>query len=112
MKDSAAMNVTAAVGHWYQDRQQGSVFEVVAIDEEAGTIETQLIDGAISEYDDDSWRQLPLREIHEPEDWREAFELSKEDYLDSGDIDQHETWSNPVDTIETDIINGLIDDYN
>ncbi|MED5529819.1 MAG: DUF6763 family protein [Pseudomonadota bacterium] len=38
----------------------GCLFEVVAIDEEGGTIEYQMIDGEVGEYDINNWQQLYL----------------------------------------------------
>ena len=37
------------VSAWYQDAVSGSLFEVVALDEQSGTIEYQLVDGAVCE---------------------------------------------------------------
>jgi hypothetical protein len=99
-----------SVGSWYKDAQLGAIFEVVAVDEANQTIETQLIDGEVSEYDMDSWHELELDRIEEPEDWRNAYELSQEDYLNPDDIIVPEDWSNPVNSIESDIINGVFDD--
>lgn len=98
------------VGCWYKDLQQGSLFEVVAVDENEQTIETQLIDGAVSEYDFESWDELIIEETSEPEDWRNAYELSNEDYLDPDDTIRPEDWNGPVNMIESDIVNGMIDD--
>ena len=70
------------VGAWYQDIQPGARFEVVAWDTQSLTVETQHIDGEVSEYDLDSWRELLLVAIEEPEDWRNAFELDSEDSAD------------------------------
>lgn len=98
------------VGCWYKDLQQNTLFEVVALDDLEQTIETQLIDGAITEYDFDSWRELIIEEIEEPEDWRNAYELSHEDYLDPDDTIRPEDWSGPLNAIEPDIVNGVIDD--
>ena len=39
------------VSAWYQDVVSGSLFEVVALDEQSGTIEYQLVDGAVGEYE-------------------------------------------------------------
>ena len=60
--------------------------EVVAVDEAAQTIETQMLDGAVGEYDQESWQQLLLEPVEEPEDWREAYELSQEDSLDNDTV--------------------------
>ncbi|MEH6556660.1 MAG: DUF6763 family protein [Oceanicoccus sp.] len=98
------------VGKWYKDIQQNIMFEVVAVDDAAQTVETQLIDGAISEYDLETWQEMLLEEIEEPEDWRNAYELSSEDYLDPDDTIHPEDWNGPVRMIETDIVNGVLDD--
>lgn len=98
------------IGKWYKDTQQGITFEVVAIDEIEQTIETQLLDGAVGEYDMETWDQLLLQNIEEPEDWRNAYELGDEDYLDPDDTIYPEDWSSPLNTIETDIVNGIFDD--
>lgn len=98
------------IGCWYKDLQQGTLFEVVAVDDAAQTIETQLIDGEVAEYDFENWDELLLEESSEPEDWRNAYELSHEDYLDPDDTIRPENWSGPVNTIESDIVNGMTDD--
>ena len=40
-------NLLPEVGVWYQDITSGCLFEVVAIDEEGGTVEYQMIDGEV-----------------------------------------------------------------
>ena len=103
-------NNIPSVGNWYRDSQQGAIFEIVAIDDMGQTIETQLIDGEVSEYDIESWGQLELQTIEEPEDWRNAYELSQEDSLNPDDTIVPENWSNPINTIESDIVNGVFED--
>ena len=103
-------NNIPSVGSWFKESQQGAIFEVVAVDEINQTIETQLIDGEVSEYDLDSWSELELQSIEEPEDWRNAYELSQEDYLNPDDTIVPEEWNNPIHMIESDIINGVFDD--
>ena len=103
-------NVLPHVGSWYKELQQGTVFEVVAVDDTEQTIETQLIDGAVAEYDMECWREMLIEEIEEPEDWRNGYELSTEDYIDPNDTIRPEEWSNPISLIETDIVNGILDD--
>ena len=100
-------NVPPQVGSWYKDLQLGSIFEVVAIDD---AIETQLLDGALCEFDMESWDELLLEPVEEPEDWRNPFELSDDDYRDASDY-TGQGWDNPLSEIEPDTINGLIDDF-
>lgn len=102
--------LTPQVGCWYKELQQGAMFEVVAVDEIEQTVETQMIDGAVTEYDFDSWDQLVLEEIEEPEDWRDAYELSSEDYMDPDATIYPEDWNSPLATIESDTIYGVLDD--
>ena len=97
------------VGCWYKEIQQNILFEVVAIDERNLTIETQLLDGEISEYDFDSWDELIIEQVEEPEDWRNPFELSGEDKLDP-DLPMHpESWSSPLSEIEPLYMHGVED---
>jgi hypothetical protein len=98
------------VGRWYKDIEQNTVFEVVAIDIPEQTIETQLLDGAVTEYDFENWRDMSVEEIEEPEDWRNAYELSSEDSLNPDETIHPENWNGPINTIETDIVNGVLDD--
>ena len=102
--------ISPSIGSWYKELQQGVIFEVVAVDDLEETVETQLIDGAVGEYDMETWNQLLLEPVEEPEDWRDAYELSMEDSVDNDMAIHPEDWNNPLNTIESDIVNGLIDD--
>ena len=103
-------NVAPSVGNWYKELQGGGIFEVVAVDEISQTIETQHIDGEISEVDIENWHEMQLMEVEEPEDWRNAYELSDEDSMDPDATIHPEDWTNPISSIETDIVNGILDD--
>ena len=97
------------VGEWYKDIQTGDEFEVVAWDPEKLLVEIQHIDGEVNEYDLDSWRELLLVAIEEPEDWRNPFELDDDDYLDP-DLPFHpEDWSGPLAGIEPEFMSGVED---
>jgi hypothetical protein len=74
--------LTPQVSAWYQDLSTGSLFEVVAIDEQSNSIEYQLLDGEIGEIEQASWSSLPLSKVEAPEDWRTPFEISDESGLD------------------------------
>lgn len=68
------------VSAWYQELASGNLFEVVAIDEASGSIEYQLLDGEVGEYDSASWQMLYLAPAEAPEDWRSPYALSTEDH--------------------------------
>ncbi len=98
------------VGGWYKDLQTSSLFEVVAWDSAAHTIEAQYLDGEITEYDLNEWRDLTLQHAEPPEDWRTPYEMADEDGLDP-DLPMHpEDWSNPLNMIEPDTMYG-VEDY-
>ena len=67
------------IGQWFR-RANGTLFEVVAIDEAAGTVELQQFDGTIDEIDMESWPELLLTEISAPEDWSGSVDMDPEDY--------------------------------
>jgi hypothetical protein len=84
-----------AIGEWY--RQHGDqLFEVVAVDEEAGTIEVQYFDGTVEEMELDDWKEQwkagALESADAPEDWSGSVDVEGEEKspgsLDSIDTDR------------------------
>jgi len=70
------------IGHWY--RIQGSdSFEVVAFDEDDGTIELQYFDGTVEEMDIEDWQAEQengaLEEVQAPEDWTGSVDVDPEE---------------------------------
>ena len=98
------------VSAWYQDLVSGNLFEVVAYDEDSGSIEYQLIDGEVGEYDTTTWKQLYLTPAEAPEDWRSPYEVTSEDQTDSDQAMVPENWSGPLSEIEPDLLD-LGDDF-
>ncbi len=68
------------IGQWFQP-PSGAVFEVVALDESARTIEIQLFDGTIDEVDLETWYDMRPMEIEPPEDWSGSVDMDPEDFL-------------------------------
>lgn len=84
-----------AIGEWY--RQHGEqLFEVVAVDEDSGTIEVQYFDGTVEEMEFDDWKEQwkagALETAEAPEDWSGSVDVDDEDEsggsLDSLDTDR------------------------
>lgn len=98
------------VGHWFQDRTNGQLFEIVAFDRDEGTVQVQYIDGEIAAWELDSWAELELVRAAEPEDWRSAFELDDEFTTDPDAALHPLQWGNPLAQIEPDTVLG-IEDY-
>ena len=72
------------IGNWYR-RPNGSLFEVVAVDDAAKTIELQFFDGTIDEIEFETWPTLLTERVDAPEDWLGPMDMDPEDYTGSGE---------------------------
>ena len=75
------------IGQWFR-RPNGTLFEVVAIDEDGRTIEIQQFDGTLDEIEIDRWPGLLPVEVGPPEDITGSLDMDPED---SGDVSEPET---------------------
>ena len=66
------------IGQWFR-RPDGTLFEVVAVDESALTVEIQQFDGTIDEVDVERWPDLLLIEVSAPEDISGSLDMDPED---------------------------------
>lgn len=62
------------IGSWYHRSNDWEEFEVVAIDEDAGTVEVQFFNSDVTEFSMDEWQSFDLEIIEPPEDWSGALE--------------------------------------
>lgn len=93
--------LTPTVGHWYRNMEDERQFEVVALDEDDGTVEIQYFESEIEELDMDTWYDLPLENTAAPEDWTGPFDdLVKDDMGDTEGIRRPENWSGALNEIE------------
>ena len=83
------------IGQWFR-RPNGTLFEVVAIDEEAATVEIQQFDGTIDELDLERWPDLLLTEISAPEDWSGSVDMDPEDYVGRQDSEMPSGFHDPL----------------
>jgi hypothetical protein len=91
---------TPVVGDWYR-RQGGELFEIVAVDEDDGTIEVQHFDGTVEELDfeswDDQWEDALLEAAEAPEDWTGSVDVEPEDVEDNDQQNSERQWLSPLD---------------
>ena len=83
------------IGQWFT-RPNGTLFEVVAIDEDAATVEIQLFDGTIDEVEIDRWPALLLTEASAPEDWSGSVDMDPEDYVGRKDSEMPSGYHDPL----------------
>jgi len=86
------------VGNWYSHRDKGELFQVVALDEFAGTIEIQEFDGGLDELDVDEWRTLLVDAAAQPEDWGGPLDDVEPDEFGYTDLAESAA---PADALET-----------
>ena len=93
----------AVVGNWYEHRDKGQKFCVVAVDEDEGVIEIQHFDGSIEEIERRNWYGLELDVIDEPENWSGALDISEPDDLGTSITDTTlADWQAPFDELNAD----------
>ena len=73
------------------------------------TIEVQLLAGEVDEYDLESWAEMELVPVEEPEDWRNPFEIGPEDFSESEQALPPIDWDHPLAQVEPDQVYGLLD---
>jgi hypothetical protein len=81
------------VGHWYSHLHRGDRFQVVALDEQGGTVEIQDFDGDIDEMAVEEWFQLELEEAEPPDDWRGPVDDGNWHSLAYDDLDAEQATS-------------------
>ncbi len=70
------------IGEWYR-LSGGDTFEVVAVDDDDGTIEIQYFDGTVEEMDVEDWNvqweEGALEAAEAPEDWSGSVDVESVD---------------------------------
>ena len=92
-------NINPNVGAWYR-RAGGRLFEVVAIDDSALTVDVQHFDGTVDEFDLEHWYELFLEPAPAPEDWAGSLDIEKADYGVDYYERPHEYWNDPLDFLD------------
>ena len=90
------------VGQWYENIDENESFRVLSMDEDAELVEIEYLDGDIEEIDLETWHELDLEKIDEPEGWagspedeEEEEEEEEEERKRTTDLD--ETWDDDED---------------
>jgi hypothetical protein len=89
------------VGNWYAHRDKGALFQVVALDEDAGTIEIQEFDGGLDELDLEEWRTLSVYGAAQPEDWGGPLDDVEPDEFGYTDMADDEPAPSPLEAVTT-----------
>ncbi len=80
-------------GQWYENIDENESFRVLSVDEDSELVEIEYLDGDIEEIDLDTWQELDLDKIDQPEGWSgEDDEEEDEEEDEDDDKDDLEDW--------------------
>jgi hypothetical protein len=77
------------VGQWYENLDENESFRVLSVDEDAELIEIEYLDGDVEEIDLETWQELDLDKIEEPEGWT-GSRIEEEDEEEEEEEDEEE----------------------
>ncbi|HEY8052450.1 MAG: DUF6763 family protein [Steroidobacterales bacterium] len=76
-------------GQWYENIEEEEQFRVLTVDEDSELVEIEYLDGDIEEMDIETWHEMDLERIQQPEGWSESDdEDDDEDWDDEDDEDE------------------------
>ena len=88
-----------SIGQWFR-RPNGTLLEVVAVDEEDSTVEIQLFDGTIDEVEIEVWPEQFLIEVAAPEDWSGSVDMDPEDYVGKSASEMPTGFHDPLEFLD------------
>ena len=81
-------------GQWYENLEEEESFRVLSVDEDSELVEIEYLDGDIEEIDLETWHEMDLDRIEEPEGWSESDDEDEaeddEDWEEDEDEDEDE----------------------
>jgi hypothetical protein len=81
-------------GQWYENLEEEEQFRVLSMDEDSELLEIEYLDGDIEEIDLETWHEMDLERIEEPEGWSESD--------DEDESEDDEDWDEDEDDDEDD----------
>ena len=86
---------------WYENVEEEESFRVLSVDEDSELVEIEYLDGDIEEIDLETWHEMDLERIEEPEGWSESddedADADEEDDEDEDDLDDDDEDEDDVD---------------
>jgi hypothetical protein len=77
-------------GQWYENVEEEESFRVLSVDEDSERLEIEYLDGDIEEIDLETWREMDLERIEEPEGWSKSDDEDAEDDEDDWEEEDEE----------------------
>ena len=87
---------------WYENVEEEESFRVLSVDEDSELIEIEYLDGDIEEIDLETWHEMDLERIEEPEGWSESDDEDVDEDEDEEDDEDEDDWDDDEDEDEVD----------
>jgi len=87
---------------WYENVEEEESFRVLSVDEDSELIEIEYLDGDIEEIDLETWHEMDLERIEEPEGWSESDDEDLDEDEDEEDDEDEDDWDDDEDEDEVD----------
>ena len=89
---------------WYENVEEEESFRVLSVNEDSELIEIEYLDGDIEEIDLETWHEMDLERIEEPEGWSESDDEDAEEDEDEDEEDDEDDddWDDDEDEDEVD----------
>ncbi|HEX3843715.1 MAG TPA: DUF6763 family protein [Steroidobacteraceae bacterium] len=84
-------------GQWYENLEDEESFRVLTMDEDSELVEIEYLDGEIEEIDLETWHEMDLNRIDEPEGWAKSEEEEDEEEEEDDDEDEDDDWDDDED---------------
>ena len=78
-------------GQWYENLEEEESFRVLSVDEDSELLEIEYLDGDIEEIDLETWHEMDLERIEEPEGWSES---------DDDEAENDEDWEEDEEDVD------------
>ncbi len=89
---------------WYENVEEEESFRVLSVDEDSELVEIEYLDGDIEEIDLETWHEMDLEKIDEPEGWSESDDEDANEDEEEWDEeeDEEDDWDDDEDEDEID----------
>jgi Family of unknown function (DUF6763) len=77
-------------GQWYENVEEEESFRVLSVDEDSELVEIEYLDGDVEEIDLETWHEMDLEAIEEPEGWAGSAKHPEEEEEEEEDTEEDE----------------------
>jgi hypothetical protein len=96
---------------WYENVEEEESFRVLRVDEDSELIEIEYLDGDIEEIDLETWHEMDLERIEEPEGWSESDDEDAGEEEDEEDDEDEDDWDDDDEDEDEDEVDDERDEY-